>query len=167
MGEEKRVVYEDSSCVIKLTENEWKVELEKKFFPLKGYGNKVVTYILANKNERTVEVGKWWDGWAVGGSLTGSRSEALVKLSDDRFDEFVERIKSVEEPDDFDKLVKLIQQEEEETRRQYEEKMRELVEKIYSLADEQTELGRVERLLRMSKKELKDWLEYAIDVADP
>ena len=153
-------MYQDSRVVLVKVEGEDDVVISYTKYPLKGYGNHVTTYIALDRRKNKVKVWMRWDGWAVGGSLTGSRVEAEVEVTPEIADAF----SKVRTPEDFIRLQKMIETLEEEKEEELDRALGELVDRICELAGTDETLKNIESLKSMSKEELKEWLlEYFAD----
>ena len=134
------------------------MELEKRYYPLPGYGNNVRTRIIFVP-PNTVKVVTTRDSW--GG--TGSTLDHYVEVSEDEFNKLWSAVAEVKTIEDFDNLMLKITEIENEIDNDINEKFEELIEKIAELeADSRLRkliaelLQDRERLLELLWREIDD-----------
>jgi hypothetical protein len=151
MSEEKEI-YRSSNTVLTLEENEKRIAIEKTWYPLKGYGNKVVWTIEFDKNEYSaavVQCNYSWDG-------TGCKELARVKFDSDEFAELLNTARSIKSVEDFNYLLEKLREIEEEADNEVDSKIHELIdrlEQIQQLKDVLNAISKEELL-----NEIKEYL---------
>jgi tetrahydromethanopterin S-methyltransferase subunit G len=126
---ESREIYRSSNNVIGINENENSLTIEHKWYPLKGYGNKVVWTIEFNKYEHSVTVVQCnysWDG-------TGCKELARVKFDSEEFIELLDAARSIKDPQDFGSLSSKLSEIEEKLNDYVDSKVKEIIEKLQQI----------------------------------
>lgn len=126
---EREVLYEDSGCTIWREVEGQRVSLIHRSFPLgKNYGNGVTTEICLKPGELAVYM--YWDGWAVDGSLTGSKTSAKVEISEEEYKSLREKFMAVRKPKDFWALEEKIREMEDARSEAWEEAINAFIDEI-------------------------------------
>ena len=129
----EEVIFESSSTKIVRWENENELALQKRYFPIKGYGNRVVTTIKLFKKTKELEVYKFWDGWAVNGSLTGSRTDAECQLDDQEFNKLYDTLKNIRSVEDFEKAIETAHEIESKAEEKAENMIEQFIDELVNL----------------------------------
>lgn len=151
----ERVIYQDSSSRLSIEEDKDGVTVQYKIFPLKGYGNNYGYDIEVYDNKVTIY--EFHDGW------NGTGSKELVRIEDAEFAKsMLERLKSIKNPEELEKVIELAKKREEEIGKKIDELITKVIDELEELELDE----RVKKLLESpdAKEQIKDLLyEYLTD----
>jgi len=154
---EKEIVLETKTARIVRYENGVKMIL----YPIVGYGNHHGWELRVIDD--TVELIKFCYGWATGPCRGMDDCITVASITDEPFANEVRKlIKEVKTIDDFDKLIMLVEQRQQELDAKVQEKFNELVEAFENLVSEYEEIERIKELLK-DKEELRKLVEDFIE----
>ena len=152
------VLFESTHYELVKDEDEEKLELRSRYYPIPPWGNNVTIYIKFKKNTNTIDVYRVRDCW----DGTGRDDIAHVEeLSDDEFNRLLEAARKVKSVDDFDNLVEEIRKVSANIEEEYRKKLDELIDEFISLSDVQEKLKNIQD--EEIKKELIERLKNEID----
>ena len=155
---DREVIYKDAKTVI-TKEVDKEVELEIRHYPLVGYGNNHGTRIIVSDD--TVEVYDFANGWAVRGSMSGTWE--VARIEDKEFAERIrQEIEKVKTPDDFNKLVEIINEQQDKISDEVNELFKEVVNELEALAQEYSYREELKELLS-NKEKLREFLSDCLD----
>jgi tRNA-dihydrouridine synthase len=155
---DREVIYKDAKTVIeKIVDKE--IELEIRHYPLVGYGNNHGTRIIVGDD--AVKVYEFANGWAVRGSMTGTWE--IAHIEDKEFaDKIRQEIEKVKTPDDFNKLIELINEQQDKISNEVNELFKEVVDELEALAQEYSYREELKELLN-DKQKLREFLSDCLD----
>lgn len=154
----REVIYEDGKIVI-TKEIGREVMLEVRHYPLPGYGNNYGTRIIVEDD--TVKVYDFANGWAVRGSIAGVWE--VARIEDKEFAERIrQEIERVKTPDDFNRLIEIISEQQDEISNEVNELFNEVVNELEALAQEYAYREELKELLN-DKQKLRQFLSDCLD----
>jgi hypothetical protein len=122
-------IYRSSNDIVEIYENENSLTIEHRWYPIKGYGNKVVWTIEFDKNKHSITAAQCNYSW----NGTGCKDLAFVRFSDDEFAELLNTARSIKSVEDFDFMLKRLREIEEEADNEVNSKISELIEKLQQI----------------------------------